>query len=900
MHRLQFRIVVSTLLLVLALQGASFAFISATLSNNAERTVNEELAIAERVFGHVLAQKSDKLRRAAQVLATDFGFRQAVATNDQDTIADALANHGERIGASAMMLIGLDQTVVADTMSPEAAARRFEFPQLLAATAGQPSAAAMVVIGGMPHQLVVVPVLAPVPVAWVAMGFVMDEQLARDVQALTSQQVTFVRRCADSGGEVLASTLAPAAAAVGRYRAVEVPLARDEQCAVVAVLQRSVDEAMATARRLQATLVLLTLLGAIISLVACVATARGITRPIVTLADFARGAAGGDDARRAAPGRGEIGELATAFNGMLGAIGERTAQLEQARDAAEAASRAKTEFLATMSHEIRTPLNGVLGMNELLVHSELAPTQRVWAETVQASGRHLLAVINDILDFSKIESGQLRLESVDFSVVEEIEALLATFAPQAAAKGLELALQVEVPHDVPGVRGDPFRLRQIIANLVGNAIKFTNEGKVVVRVVATPDGGDMVDLRIEVADTGIGIAPQALEGIFEHFTQADSSTTRRYGGTGLGLAICRRLVTLMGGRLGVESAPGHGSRFTLALRLPRGTSPALGAAPPLPAMAQGVVVEDSQTNHDILQQPIGGGQRVPQCVTGGPQALAAQPAVAAPAPKPTLTLPALTGRVLLVEDNPINQGVARAMLARLGLRCQAAGDGAQAVEQVVGGDFDLVLMDCQMPVMDGFQATAEIRALTGSRGARLPIVALTANTMQGDEQRCRDAGMDGFLAKPYTLAALHETLARWLPVAKLTAPAPAPRVAPPAADAPAINMAAIQTLCELDDDGGLVAQLVSSFLGSSDSQLSRLRTATAAGDATTLTQIAHTLKSSSASLGAEALSACCRELEARAREGRVSDAGPLLERLAREHRRAADRLRELLLELKTV
>jgi CheY-like chemotaxis protein/HPt (histidine-containing phosphotransfer) domain-containing protein len=257
--------------------------------------------------------------------------------------------------------------------------------------------------------------------------------------------------------------------------------------------------------------------------------------------------------------------------------------------------------------------------------------------------------------------------------------------------------------------------------------------------------------------------------------------------------------------------------------------------------------------------------------------------------------------VLVVEDDPAIRNFLKLALEAEGYRVETATQGQEALDMLPKLPTPcLILLDLMMPVMDGFQATAEIRALTGSRGARLPIVALTANTMQGDEQRCRDAGMDGFLAKPYTLAALHETLARWLPVAKLTAPAPAPRVAPPAADAPAINMAAIQTLCELDDDGGLVAQLVSSFLGSSDSQLSRLRTATAAGDATTLTQIAHTLKSSSASLGAEALSACCRELEARAREGRVSDAGPLLERLAREHRRAADRLRELLLELKTV
>ncbi len=517
--------------------------------------------------------------------------------------------------------------------------------------------------------------------------------------------------------------------------------------------------------------------------------------------------------------------------------------LERARLAAEQLALVKSEFLATISHEIRTPLNGVLGMNELLLGSGLSREQREWAGAVQASGRHLLALIDDVLDVSKIEAGQLQLEQAEFDLRREIGEAQAMFVQPALAKGLNLQAQVKWQMPECQLVGDPLRLRQIVANLIGNAIKFTEQGQVNVQAwVAPAQMAGRAQVDIVVQDSGIGIAAEAQERIFERFAQADGSTTRRFGGSGLGLAICRDLARAMGGDIAVRSQPGAGARFTVQLELPlAGTVPARAAA----------------------QGPEQGAAAA---------AAAAAGTVAAPVPR-------LQGMVLLVEDHAVNRAVAAGMLRKLGLVWREAHDGAQAIEQVRQHDFDAVLMDCQMPVVDGYAASRAIRSLPDGRGVGLPIIALTANAGADDAARCRASGMDGFIAKPYGIDTLAAALAPWLQVLPQAQPE-APAV--PADGHAAIDARAVETLLYLDEHGGtgLLREVVTGFLDAAAQGLAAMEQALADGRLAQAARIAHGLKSSAAHAGALEMAEGMRSVE---RHALADDAHGVRQGLARMH-----------------
>lgn len=553
-------------------------------------------------------------------------------------------------------------------------------------------------------------------------------------------------------------------------------------------------------------------------------------------------------------------------------------ELRAAKEAAEAASKAKSEFLANMSHEIRTPMNGVLGTAELLLNSPLTDKQRHLASTVHRSGRTLLAIINDILDFSKIEAGKLDLECVGFDLTQLLDESLELFMEAARRKGLRLTQQID--ERVPRyLQGDPIRLRQILMNLLSNAMKFTEAGGISLTADYVSGTPTHTQLRISVTDTGIGIPPAAKLRIFDAFAQADGSTTRRYGGTGLGLSIAKQLVGLMGGAITVESEPGRGSTFSFTAQFelqPLGVEAATGLTsyPQLPKP------------QFTLEHAYGPSQPLPS--SAGPES---QHAGHSPA------------RILVAEDSPVNREVAGGMLELLGYQAEMAENGRQAMELAARTHFDLVLMDCQMPEMDGLTATGEIRRHEAASGQqRLTIIALTANAMQGDREQCLAAGMDDYLTKPYTQVQLQAIVQKWLDK-KRPDPTSTPIMgqeplsnsdsAQPATDSTANSPAATPTMDPKALDGiralqrpnrpDVLASVLRKYLDNSRDSVEALQNAIRANNPAALQSVAHRLKSSSAQLGALAVAARCKELEAMGAQKNLIEADRILAELQSEY-----------------
>jgi signal transduction histidine kinase/CheY-like chemotaxis protein/HPt (histidine-containing phosphotransfer) domain-containing protein len=760
---------------------------------------------------------------------------------------------------------------------------------------------------------------------------------------------------------------------------------------------------IARQRRLGLTVSLLVFgVGGLLSLI----IAGRIARPIVSLRRAADRMAAGEYHVVIPPAESdEIGALASAFATMVDRIrsqvedlAHQARELAAARDTAIEATRAKSAFLAVMSHEIRTPMNGVLGMLDLLSHEELSAEQREFCLTAHRSAEALLGIIDDILDFSKIEAGKLVLEEIDFSLRRVLEDVTELLAERAESKGLELVC-IAAPDAPDALRGDPGRLRQILVNLTGNAVKFTSAGTVLIEAIVLSMTDREVELQCEVTDTGIGLSAEDQERLFHPFTQADASTTRRYGGTGLGLSISRQLAGIMGGQAYVRSQLGVGSTFGFTVRLRHGTE---AEAAPYTSRLHGshvLVVDDNVQSRRMLElvltrhgatcstaagadealdvvRTLRDGGKGPRLVvadiempgTDGIQlarrlredaafsglnvlllsslgrredarraaaqydcAVILKPVRRAQllqatgamlgTERPGGSVRRLTpnvfaiteeapleagagsrGRVLLAEDNTVNQQVATELLRRLGYDAEVAADGQRAVDMVMQRSYDAVLMDCRMPNLDGFQATAAIRRL-GFTSDRLAIIALTASATEDDRHACLSAGMDDFMAKPLRREVLRTTLARWIrTTGAATTATPATAVAGPNADAagsvvasgaPAapIDLEQLQSL--VGNDAATVREFLDLFVDSSGPVLQQVDDAIASREAKALQSASHSLKGSAASVGSREVAELARELEDAAKQQHWELVEPIRERLGDAFERATTFVRAL-------